>query len=94
MSKLLRYVVVYLVLGMGYSYHLNEKANNALKAEEQKAMQRRNTAYSYMIKKRKDDTEYSAEELKTRANRTFMVVAGSSVLFVLIGLAVIDPNSR
>jgi hypothetical protein len=45
MSKLLRYVVVYLVLGMGYSYHLNEKANNALKAEEQKAMQRRNTAY-------------------------------------------------
>ena len=36
---------------MAYSYYLNE-ASNALQAEEQKAIQRRNTAYSDTADKR------------------------------------------
>ena len=94
MSKLLRYVVVYLIVGMAYSYHLNEEASKALKAEERRAIQRRSTAYSYLAKKRKEHPENSSEELRTKANRTFLVFAGSSVVFVMIGWSVFVTPSR
>lgn len=94
MSKLLRYVVVYFLLGMAYSYHLNADANKALKAEEQRAIQSRNTAYSYMAKKRKDLPKYSSAELKTNATKTLLAFAGSSVVFVMIGWSVFSTPHR
>ena len=94
MSQLLRYVVVYFLLGMAYSYHLNEDANKALNAEEQRAIQSRNTAYSYMAKKRKDLPKYSSAELRTNATRTLLAFAGSSLVFVMIGWSVFSTPHR
>ena len=94
MSKLLCFVAVYLLIGTAYAYDLNEEASNVLKAEEQRAIQKKNTAYSYLAKKHNELPTYSSEELKTKATRTLVGVVGSSAVFVVIGLCVFDPNSR
>ena len=94
MSKLLRYVAVYLFIGMAYSYHLYEEASIALKAEEQRAIQRRNTAYSYMAKKRKEQPEHSSEELRANAKRVLIAVVDTSVVFVIIGWASLTTPSK
>ena len=94
MSKLMCFLVVYLLVGLAYSYHLHEEANQALKAEEQRAIQRRHTVVSYMAKKRKDSPRYSSAELRTNAKRTFTWFAGSSVVFVMIGWSTLVPAPR
>lgn len=94
MSQLLRYIVVYFLLGMVYSYHLNAEASIVLKVEEQRAIQRRNTAFNYMAKKRKEHPEYSSEDLRTNANRIFIAVSCTSVAFVLFGWSVLMTPLR